>query len=205
MSDRNREFELPGLPPGCLKCGHVRPVTLQKVEYKCNSTNALSLVTVFLGFLLYTETTYTLHLPLCESCAANRKRKWIALLLMLPVVGGLFVPAFEYGLTNPEFFALPVIAALGLLIASAVFQARATPKAVRVTKELLVIDVPGHGHVALVGEDPAPRRQAPPRPRREDAGPRLNRSVCDGCGFINFPNVAECKKCHAPLGRAEAV
>lgn len=212
MSAR-QDFLLPEFPPGCLKCGGLKPVSPYKVNYRGVGGGAGTLLGLLIGMLVYTETTYVLRLPLCAPCAANRGRKWLVLFSMVPVVGGLFVLSVWYGLEHPGLFALPVVAALVLLIWGAVYERRATPKAVRVTTDTLVINVPGHGHLTLVGQDPTrrarpaaePRReQAPPR-RQEPAGPRLNRSVCDGCGFINFASAFECKKCRAPLGHAATV
>lgn len=193
-------------PGGCFKCGGLRPTKLYKVQYRCTSANGLTAVALLAGFLVTTETTYTPELPLCASCAAYRKRKTLVMLLLLPAVVALFVPAFWYGLEYPILFAVPVIAGLVMLVYAAIFQSAATPKAVRLTRDTLVIDVPGYGHLTLASPEPAPSaRAAAAPPPRKDAGPRLNRSVCGTCGFINFASAAECKKCRAPLGQTAAV
>jgi hypothetical protein len=199
MSAR-QNFALREPPSGCFKCGGLKPTSLNKVKYRCTGGNKLTALALLAGFLVYTETTFAMKLPLCASCASQRRRKTLVLLLLLPVVVGLFVPAFWYGLEYPVLFAMPVVAGLVLLLFAAIFQAAATPKAVRLTRDTLVIDVPGYGHLTLAGPEPA--QAAPPKPR--DAGPQLNRSVCGGCGFINFGSAVECKKCRAPLGRTAA-
>jgi hypothetical protein len=201
MSAR-QDFAMREQPRGCFKCGGLRPVKLSKVQYRRTGGNKLTALALLAGFLVYTETTYKLELPLCASCAAYRRRKTLVMLLLLPVVVALFVPAFWYGLEYPVLFAVPVIAGLVLLLYAAIFQAAATPKAVRLTRDTLVIDVPGYGHLTLAS--PELTQSAPPTPRK-DAGPRLNRSVCGGCGFINFAGAVECRKCRAPLGQTAAV
>jgi hypothetical protein len=199
MSTR-QDFGQPETPRGCFKCGGLTPTKLYKVQYRCTGGNNLTALALLAGFLVTTQTTYMMELPLCASCAAYRKRKTLAMLLLLPVVVGLFVPAFWYGLEYPILFAVPVVGGLVLLLYAAIFQAAATPKAVRLTRDTLVIDVPGYGNLTLASPEPAQRAQpAAPQPRK-DAGQQLNRSVCGGCGFINFAGAAECKKCRAPLG-----
>ena len=193
-------FVQPEPPRGCFKCGGLTPTRLYKVQYRCTSGNRLTALAILAGLLVYTETTYRLEMPLCASCAAYRRRKTLALLLLLPAVVGLFVPAFWYGLEYPVLFAVPVVAGLVLLVYAAIFQSAATPKAVRLTRDTLVIDVPGYGHLTLATPEQAPGAQAAAAPRPQKApGPRLNRSLCPGCGFINFAGAAECKKCRAPL------
>ena len=145
------DFVMPELPPGCLKCGGLKPVGLYKVNYRGVGGGAGTLLGLLVGMLVYTETTYVVRLPLCAACAANRWRKRFVLLSAVPVVGGLFVLSVWYGLEHPELFALPVVAALALLIWGAVYERRATPKAVRVSQDALVINVPGHGHLTLAG------------------------------------------------------
>ena len=195
------DFALPELPPVCLKCGRTEPTSLYKVQYRHRGGNALTGIALLAGLLVTTTTTFMMKLPLCASCAAYRRYKTAVMLLLLPAVVGLFVPAFWYGLEYPVLFALPVIAGLVLLMFAAISQSAATPKAVRLTGDTLVIDVPGHGRLTLASPEDA-RAAAPPA--RRDAAPPLNRSVCGGCGFINFAGTAECKKCRAPLGHYAA-
>ncbi|HEX8723569.1 MAG TPA: hypothetical protein VF736_23335 [Pyrinomonadaceae bacterium] len=202
MSARE-DFTLPELPPGCLKCGRVKPVSLYKVQYRCTGGNVLTGAALLLGALVMTTTTYVMRLPLCASCAAYRRYKALVMLLMVPVVGGFFVLSFYYGLLYPVLFALPIISAVVMLVWAAVFQSCATPKTVRLSQDTLVLDVPGRGHLTLASPEVAARTAAP-QPRG-DSGPRLKRSLCPDCGFINFAGAVECKKCRAALTRGVAV
>jgi hypothetical protein len=195
------DFALTDLPHVCLRCGGGGPLAAQPVKYTRTSGGPLTALAFLVGVIYYQELTYRLQLPLCAACSGGRRRKRLALLLTCLAVGVLFFPATEYGLDYPVLFALPVVVAVVGFVYAAVMQARSTPRAVRVSEDLLVIDVPGHGHLTLYERGAAP----PAATRREDAGPRLNRTVCGGCGFINFAHAVECKKCRAPLGEAAAV
>jgi hypothetical protein len=37
-----QDFVLPDLPPGCLKCGRMKPVNFKLVQYRCTGSNALT-------------------------------------------------------------------------------------------------------------------------------------------------------------------
>ena len=67
----------------------------------------------------------------------------------------------------------------------------------------LTLAVPGYGPFVTFDRN-APAQARPAAKPVAHAGPRLNRFVCAGCGFINFPGVPECKKCRAPLAQTVA-
>jgi ribosomal protein L40E len=203
---KRQTFALPELPPVCLKCGGRGPLVPAKVKYSCASPSIWTAVALLAGAVYYNETTYTLKLPMCGQCAGNGRRMILTMLLMWPAVIGLFALIYGLDFNYDSLYALPVVFAVAALVYTVVLQSRSRPKPVRVKEGLLVISVPGYGPLTLLGQDPKTPQRAAPAPRpRQDAGPRLNRSVCAGCGFINFAGAVECKKCRAPLGHAAAV
>jgi hypothetical protein len=146
---------------------------------------------------------YRLQLPVCRDCLSDVR--WakhagvVSLVLLLPVaLGSVFISTFYF----PLALALPVYG-VSALVYFLVVRTRGTPKASRLDGDHLTLAVPNYGQFVVFDRNaPAPARPAA-RPAAH-AGPRLNRSVCAGCGFINFPGVAECKKCRAPLAQAAA-
>jgi len=212
-----QDFELPELPPVCLSCGCRGQLRPRQVKYKYTSGGALTALALLVGFIYYREMTYTLELPICESCVGHRRRKTWVMVLMWPAMLGLLMLATNYAIEAPELFALPVIFLFACLIYAYVLQSKSQPKTARINNDLLVIKVPGYGEVTLFDRHAPPRAQAgwqqqPAAPAASHARPRtrpdatgLNRSVCAECGFINFVSAVECKKCRAPLGAAVGV
>ena len=145
---------------------------------------------------------YRLQLPVCRVCLSIVR--WakhigvVSLMLLLPMT---FVSVFLSTFYFPLFLVLPVYA-VSALVYYLVVRTRGTPKASRLDGDHLTLAVPGYGQFVVFDRAAASARPAA-RPAAH-AGPRLNRSVCAGCGFINFPGVAECKMCRAPLGRTAA-
>lgn len=206
MSDQP-DFELPELPPVCLRCGARGHLTPQQVKYTHTSSRGLlTLLALLVGHIVYKETTYTLMLPLCEACVESRRNKRLILLLMWPVVIALFVFAYHMGLDHPWTFALPVVFSVAALGYAKFLEWRSMPKAVRADEDFLIIKVPGYGELTLFEPFPSPHRRTQPQPQRAAAvSPQLNRAVCSQCGFINFASAVECKKCRAPVGVSATV
>ncbi|HEX8115751.1 MAG TPA: hypothetical protein VF521_00640, partial [Pyrinomonadaceae bacterium] len=196
---------LPELPGVCLKCGAFGSLIPTRFEFRYTTAAAtlLTFMSPLLGALYSRGMSYRPELPVCGDCKAHLKRATrvtvVSVLLALPmlVLTGILLQYDLYFLLTPLVYLVAAYCYHGVV------QRRGTPKVARVDKNQLVLDVPGYGALVLFEREPKagrqPRRQAAPA-----AGPKLNRSVCDGCGFINFPNVLECKKCQAPLGRVAA-
>ena len=198
-------FAQPELPPLCLKCGRAGLFKTYETIYTRTTTSAWTAATIFAGFSYHKTLIYRPQVPLCDACAATHGRTKQALLLTIAFTVLSLLPAgklAEY-FSIQALFALPMLVFMGGYAYSQALGRRCTPKAVTVKPDALVLEVPGYGRLALYGQDPrADRRSAT---QRQEAAPKLNRSVCDGCGFINFPGVAECKKCRAPLGQTVSV
>lgn len=202
---RNHDFPLPEMPGVCLACGARGPLTPTKFVYKhMSKTSAVLTALALCAGIVYTrQMVYRLQLPVCRACLSNvRRAKQIGIVSVALVLPVAFVSMFLSTFYFPLFLALPVYV-VSALVHYLVVRTRGTPKASRVDGDHLTLAVPGYGQFvvfdrAASSAKPAARPAAP-------AGPRLNRSVCAGCGFINFPGVAECKKCYAPLGQAAMV
>jgi hypothetical protein len=198
-------FAQPELPSVCFKCGRAGLFKAYEVTYTRTTTSGWTAVTIFLGFSYHRTLTYRPQVPLCDACAATHGRPKRAMLLAFAFTLLSLLPAgklAEY-FSIQALFALPMLVLMGGYAYSRALERRCTPKAVTVTPDALVLEVPGYGRLALYGQDPKADRRA--TTQRQEAAPKLNRSVCEGCGFINFPNVLECKKCHAPLGQTVTV
>lgn len=206
MFDKKQEFDLPEMPGVCLSCGACRPLAPAKFEFRYTSTlSILATILALCAGILYThEMVYRLELPVCGGCSAHIKRaKTVAVLACV-----FFLPAWLLACLLSENLVLivagPVVYVIAAYVYHRVERSRATPKVAHMDNERLALNVPGYGEFVLVEPKPKtgrePRRQAAPAQT-----PKLNRSVCEGCGFINFPNVLECKKCHAPLGAGVGV
>ena len=205
MFDRKQEFDLPALPGVCLTCGAGGPLTPTRFAFRYRST--LSLVATALalcaGILFTRSMVYRLELPACGACSGHLKRaKTVTALACV-----FFLPTWVLAclLSNSLVIILgaPAVYVIAACVYCRVLRDRGTPKVARMDNKQLVLDVPGYGELALLEPEPEAGGQA--RRRSAPAAPKLNRSVCDGCGFINFPNVLECKKCRAPLGQTAAV
>lgn len=215
MSER---FALPELPPVCLSCGARSPLAPARIvlRYTSKASALVTALALCFGFLFFRQKVYTLQLPLCGACSGYIKRAkamtvagW---LLFLPVLLLFLKLSLDYEREGLLLGALVYVVAAYFFCAAT--RKRGTPKKVRVDYDHLVIHVPGHGDFDLLDDTRRPERryyastydspqhQAPQQ--RAHAGPGLNRSVCEGCGFINFTSAAECKKCRAPLGRTAA-
>ena len=201
-------FPLSGLPPVCLACGARSPLAPAEIVLR-NTSKASMLVTVLalcFGFLFFRQKVYTLQLPLCGACSGYLKQAkamtvagW---LLFLPAL--LFFIKLSLDYEREQLLLGPFFYVAAAYFCCSATRRRGTPKKVRVDYHHLVIHVPGCGDFDLLDDTRRPERRyyaspydAPqhqaPKPRAH-AGPGLNRSVCEGCGFINFPGVAECKK-----------
>ena len=205
MFDRKQEFELPEMPGVCLTCGARAPLAPAKFAFRYRSTLSLvaTALAVFAGILFTRSHVYRLELPVCGACSGHLKRATtvtaLACVFFLPtlVVVTLLI-------NSPVvFLGMPVVYIIAAYVYCASMRALGTPKVARLDNKHLVLDVPGYGELTLFGGGAANVGQA--RSAAAPAAPGLNRSVCGGCGFINFPNVLECKKCRAPLGQAAAV
>lgn len=205
MSNKNNEFPLPEMPGVCLSCGALEPLRLAKFEFRYTTLAAtlLTFLSPLLGSLYARRMAYRMELPVCGGCSAHLKRAKkvvvMSVLLFLPVV---LLTAF---LISYEmiFFLLPFAYMIAAYAYHGVVQRRGTPKVARVDKHHLVLSVPDYGEFVLFEDEDEAGRQTRRSAAKDE--PKLNRSVCEGCGFINFPNVFECKKCNAPLGQPTAV
>jgi ribosomal protein L40E len=206
MFDKKQEFDLPQMPGVCLTCGAHAPLAPAKFVFRYRSKLSLFATALALcaGILYTHEMVYRLELPVCGGCSAHLKRaKTVTALACI-----FFLPAWVLACLLSSNLVLivggPVVYVIAAYVYHGVVRDRATPKTARIGNDHLVLDVPGYGEFVLLESEPEagrpPRRQAAPAQT-----PKLNRSVCEGCGFINFPGVAECKKCRAPLGRTAAV
>ena len=206
MFDKKQEFDLPQMPGVCLTCGAHAPLAPAKFVFQYRSK--LSLIATALALcagILFTQSmVYRLELPVCGGCSAHLKRaKAVAALACV-----FFLPTWVLAcfLSSNLIIILgtPAVYVIAAYVYYGVMRDRATPKTSLVDNDHLVLDVPGYGELVLFEREPkagrAARRQAAPTQT-----PKLNRSICEGCGFINFPGVAECKKCRAPLGQTAAV
>jgi hypothetical protein len=171
-----RKSPLPELPPVCLSCGGRRPLRPRKVIYTRMAGGVGTVVALLGGGVDYDMTIHRLELPLCAACAGSGRRKNLVLLLMWPVVLGLFALALKYGLTYPVLFALPVVFTVAAFAWAALLQGRERPKPVRVDEDHLVINVPGYGRPAA-----RERRGAETQPRGLR---RLRLHQLRGCGRV---------------------
>ncbi len=206
MFGKKQEFDLPEMPGVCLSCGARGPLAPAKFEFRY--TSKLSILATILALcagILYTrEMVYRLELPVCGACSAHLKRAKTVMVLGYV----LFLPTFLLVCLLTVNLAIllgtPAVYIVAACVYHSVLRGRGTPKVAHMDNERLAFNVPGYGVFVLVEPKPKtgrePRRQAAPAQT-----PKLNRSVCEGCGFINFPNVLECKKCHAPLGAGVGV
>ncbi|MBV9928627.1 MAG: zinc finger Ran-binding domain-containing family 2 protein [Acidobacteria bacterium] len=208
MFGKKNDFPLPELPDLCLTCGKRASLTPVGFEFRY-ATAASTLLTLFsplLGSLYSRGMSYRPKLPVCGPCKVHLKRaKHVAVLgglLFLPVLLFTALVIIDY---SPFFLLTPLIYLVVAYTYHGLTRRRGTPRVMRVNKNELVLNVPNYGELALFERDPgaskAPRR---PAPKAAPAGPKLNRSICGDCGFINFVSASECKKCQAPLGRAAA-
>lgn len=202
---RNHDFPLPELPGVCLTCGAREVLTPTKFVYTHTSKTSavITALALCVGIIYTHQMVYRLQLPVCRACLSDVR--WakhagvVSLVLLLPVA---FVSVFLSDFYFPLFLVLPVYA-VSALVYYLVIRTRGTPKASRLDGDHLTLAVPGYGQLVIFDRHaPAPARPAA-RPAAQ-SGPRLNRSVCGGCGFINFPGVPECKKCRAPLAQTVA-
>ena len=203
---RNHDFPLPELPGVCLACGAREPLTPTKFVYThMSKTSAvITALALCVGIVYTRQMVYRLQLPVCRVCLSNVR--WakhvgvVGLMLLLPVA---FVAMFISTFYFPLALVLPVYG-VSALVYYLVVRTRGTPKTSRLDGDHLTLAVPNYGQLVIFDRN-APAAQARPAARPvSNAGPRLNRSVCAGCGFINFPGVAECKKCRAPLAQTVA-
>ncbi len=203
MFGKKDEFPPPEMPGVCLKCGSRGPLKNVKFEYRYATTAStlITFVSPLLGAIYSRRMSYKPELQVCTGCEWHLKRARnitaVSALLFLPSL--LLIPLLvDY---SAFCFLIPFVYLVAAYAFHGVVRGRGTPKPARVDN--LIFSVPDYGPFVFFereqgGAAARPRRQAAP------AGPKLNRSVCDGCGFINFPNVLECKKCRAPLGRVAA-
>jgi hypothetical protein len=201
---RKNDFPLPEMPGVCLSCGSREPLAPVKFVFNhtTNTSTLIALISPLAGLIYARRTAYHLTLPVCGDCSASlRRAKMVSVfgtLLFFPVFVGALLLALDY----PFLLAVPPVFGLGAYFYHASLLKRGRPKSMRVDKNNVVLFVPGYGEFVLFERDAsASRRGAKPRAA---AAPMLNRSVCAGCGFINFPGVPECKKCRAPLGHSAA-
>lgn len=205
MFGKKQEFNLPEMPGVCLSCGELEPRSTAKFVF--SYTSKLSLVATALALcagVIYTHSmVYRLELPVCGACSSSLGRSKVVAVLGFV----LFLPMLVLMLLLSDSPAIVLGATLVYLVATPIYYAvlrrRGTPKVARIGNDHLALAIPDYGEFVLLEPEHKAGRQ--PRRQKAPAAPNLNRSVCDGCGFINFPNVLECKKCHAPLGQAVAV
>jgi hypothetical protein len=202
---RNHDFPLPEMPGVCLTCGARGPLTPTKFVFKhMSKTSAVITALALLGGVLYArQMVYRLQLPVCGVCLANvRRAKRVAVLGVMLFLPAAFVSAMLSTIHELLFLMVFVYVVAALVYYLAV-RTRGTPKASRLDGDHLTLAVPGYGEFVVFDRTAAAKAPPAAKPRAPEA-PRLNRSVCAGCGFINFPGVAECKKCRAPLGQTVA-
>lgn len=206
---RNHDFPLPEMPGVCLTCGAREPLTPAKFVYThmSKASAVITALALCVGIVYTRQMVYRLELPVCRACLSDvrwaKQAGVLGLALLLPAAFvSMFLSTFYFEL----FIVLPVYA-VAALVYYLVVRTRGTPKASRLDGDHLTLAVPGYGQFVVFDRNaPAQQRPAPSPAARHaaHAGPRLNRSVCAGCGFINFPGVAECKKCRAPLAQTVA-
>ena len=205
MFDRKQEFDLPEMPGVCLTCGAHAPLEPHKFVFRYRSK--LSLVATALalcaGILFTRSMVYRLELPACGECSGQLKRaKTVTALAFV-----LFMPtcllACILSTNLLIILGTPAVYVIAAYVYCGVVRDRGTPKVARMGNDHLVLAVPGYGEFVLFEREPKAGR--PVRRQTAPAAPKLNRSICEGCGFINFPGVAECKKCRVPLGQTAAV
>lgn len=202
---RKNDFPLPEMPGICLSCGSRAPLAPEKFVFNhtTSTSTVIALISPLAGLIYARRTAYHLTLPVCGDCSASlRRAKMVSVLgtlLFFPVFVGSLLIALDY----PFLLAVPLVYGLSAYFYHASLLKRGRPKTVRVDKNNVVLFVPDYGEFVLFERDPssAPRRGAKPRAAQ---APMLNRSVCAGCGFINFPGAPECKKCRAPLTQTVA-
>jgi ribosomal protein L40E len=203
---RNHPFPLPEMPGVCLACGARGPLTPTEFVYAHTSKTSavITVLALFAGVLYTRQMVYRLELPVCGVCLPNvrwaKHVRVVGMVLFLPVaVASMFVSTFYF----PLALALPAygVSALAYYL---VVRTRGTPKASRLDGDHLTLSVPGYGQFVIFDRAAAVGQARPAARPVAHAGPRLNRSVCEGCGFINFPGVPECKKCRAPLAQTAA-
>jgi hypothetical protein len=201
---RKNDFPLPEMPGVCLSCGSRGPLAPRKFVFN-HTTNVslmIALISPLIGLMYARRTAYHLTLPVCGDCSASlRRAKMVSVfgtLLFFPVFVGSLLLALDY----PLLLAVPLVYGLAAYFYHDSLLKRGRPKTMRVDKNNVILFVPDYGEFVLFERDPsASRRGAKPRAA---GAPMLNRSVCAGCGFINFPGTPECKKCRAPLAQTAA-
>jgi len=198
-----KDFPLPELPGVCLSCGAHAPLAPRKFVFNISTgfTAALMLMSPLLWAIYSRGTAYRPELPICEGCSTNlvlaKRVSVVASLVFLPVLAGSVVIGVEY----PFMFLLPVAFGLAAYGYHGKFVRRGTPKVKLADRNNLILFVPDYGELVLFKREKSGWRGAK---RGAAEAPTLNRSVCGGCGLINFAGATECKRCAAPLGRKAA-
>lgn len=202
---RKNDFPLPEMPGVCLSCGAHAPLAPRKFVFNVATTfsDTLRVMSPLLWLIYSRNTAYRPELPICGGCSENLGRakrvSVIAWLIFLPLFAGSFAFVRDY----PHVFFVPIGFGLAAYFYRAKILKQGTPLVKLADRKNLILFVPNYGEFVLFERDPSSASRSGAKPRAAQAQ-MLNRSVCAGCGFINFPGAAECKKCRAPLTQTAA-
>lgn len=202
---RRKEFPLPEMPGVCLSCGARSPLAPRKFVFNITTsfTAALMLMSPLIWAIYMRSTAYRPELPICGECSGHLQNakgvSVIASLLFLLLLAGAVVLGMDY----PFLFFVPIAFGLAAYIYHGILLKRGTPKVKLADRNNLILFIPDYGELRLYEREKSSGWRGSKR-RAPETTLTLKRSVCDGCGFINFSGASECKKCQTPLNRTAA-
>ncbi|HVF68473.1 MAG TPA: hypothetical protein VM914_12465 [Pyrinomonadaceae bacterium] len=197
-------FPLPEMPGVCLSCGAHAPLAPRKFVFNVATTfSATLMVASPLLWAIYSRSTaYRPELPICGECSGSLGRakrvSVVASLIFLPLLAG----SFAFVLDFPFVFFVPISFGLAAYLYHARLLKQGTPLVKLADRKNLILFIPNYGEFVLFKREKSSGGRGPGRRAAETL--TLNRSVCGGCGFINFAGAGECKKCASPLGQTAA-
>lgn len=202
---RKNDFPLPELPGVCLSCGAHAPLAPRKFVFNITTSfsTALLVMSPLLWAIYSRSTAYRPELPICGGCSETLGRakrvSLVATLIFLPLLAGSFLFVFDY----PYAFFVPAAFGLAAYVYHARLLKQGTPMVKLADRKNLILFVPNYGELVLFEREKKSSGRRGQKPRAAETL-TLNRSVCGGCGFINFAGASTCKKCEAPLGHKAA-
>ena len=201
---RKKEFPLPEMPGVCLSCGAHAPLAPRKFVFNITTsfTAMLMLMSPLIWAIYSRSTAYRPELPICGRCSGHLQSakgvSVIASLLFVLLLAGSIV----FGIDYPILFLVPIVFGLAAYIYYGILLKRGTPKVKLADRNNLILFIPDYGEFRLYESEKSSGWRGSKQRAPETA--TLNRSVCGGCGFINFSGATECKKCQTPLRRTAA-
>lgn len=201
---RRKDFPLPEMPGVCLSCGARAPLAPRKFVFNITTsfTAALMLMSPLIWAIYSRSTAYRPELPICGKCSGHlQSAKGVAVvasLLFVLLLVGAFALVFDY----PFLLLVPIAFGLAAYVYHGKLVQRGTPKVKLADKKNLILFIPNYGEFRLYESEKSSGWRGSKQRAPETL--TLNRSVCGGCGFINFAGATQCKKCETPLSRTAA-